>query len=895
MVLDIKTKYSDIAKQVDNLNKKSKNVRFKNDTASKKKNKGDKKKNQSREQKKKEKERLRKEREAEMGKIKKEKEKARQEKLELKRKAKEEKIKERERKKAEREKEKAKALEMKRKAKEEKRKEKERLAKEKEEKLRKEKEAREKERQKQLEMQRQAKEAEIKEREKKKQELEQEKLRQLELKKKAQEAELKKREKIEQERIKEQERLDRERKKQLKKIEEEKLRQAELERQAQEQKKKEKERLRKEREAEMGKIKKEKEKARQEKLELKRKAKEEKIKERERKKAEREKEKAKALEMKRKAKEEKRKEKERLAKEKEEKLRKEKEAREKERQKQLEMQRQAKEAEIKEREKIATQHEDKIRQEPEQKFDQSRIEVVKNIDYEVINLKDESELSKVVKEIHEGDIIYERTGFGWKGLGSRRIVLDETLKQYVYEVLEPKLTPEEEKIKKRLIHLFRTRADVDVSSVYDKLREEILEKTLDDLREKYRIDLDEKSKNKIYYYIYQDFVGYGKIDIPMHDEGIEDISCDGCNIPIFLYHKQFESIRTNIVFTTPEELDSFVIKLSQMCGKQISVYEPVVDGKLEDGSRLQVTLGKTITKYSTFTIRRFREDPLTPVDLVANNTMDINMAAYFWLVIEKGASVLFCGGTASGKTTMLNALSMFLPTSYKIVSVEDTREINLPHENWIAGTTRTGFSSSEASKTGKDIDMFDLIRVALRQRPKAIIVGEVRGKEAYTLFQAMTTGHLSYSTVHASDMHSLIQRLESPPINLPRSLLTSLDMVVFLNNLTVNGNPVRRITNITEIIKLDPDTNRLVTVSPFYWVSEVEDRFENTGGSKILNKIKLENMWTDEKLEEDLEKRKKVLKWMMENKLRSYVQVGNIISEYYNDPKNLLKKIEDSK
>ena len=246
-----------------------------------------------------------------------------------------------------------------------------------------------------------------------------------------------------------------------------------------------------------------------------------------------------------------------------------------------------------------------------------------------------------------------------------------------------------------------------------------------------------------------------------------------------------------------------------MCGKQISVYEPVVDGKLFDGSRLQCTLGKTITKNSTFTIRRFREDPLTPIDLIKNNTMSIEMAAYFWMTIEKGASVLFCGGTASGKTTALNALSLFLPFSYKIVSVEDTREINLPHENWIAGTTRTGFSSSEQSKTGKDIDMFDLIRVALRQRPRAIIVGEVRGREAYSLFQAMTTGHLSYSTVHASDMHSLIQRLESPPIELPRALLTSLDLVVFLNSLTVKGKPVRRITNVTEIIKLDPETNRL--------------------------------------------------------------------------------------
>lgn len=625
------------------------------------------------------------------------------------------------------------------------------------------------------------------------------------------------------------------------------------------------------------------------KLKIKRKTREERIKEKQRK-----------LEMKKKAKEEKKRLREETLKKKKAEL----EKRKKEKLKQLELKKKAREEKqkkkktLKEKQTLKTLPSTKkyeVSIPPKTDFDQSKVEVVKNMDKEVINLKGESELTKIIEEVHEGDIVYERTGFGWKGLGSRRILFDEKLKQYIYEVIEPQLTKEEEKIKDKLIHLFRTRADVDVSGMDEQRKKEQLGNILDELIEKNHIKISDESKDKIYYYIHQEFVGYGKIDIPMHDEGIEDISCDGVNIPIFIYHKKFESIKSNIVFRNSDELDSFVIKLSQMCGKQISVYEPVVDGKLFDGSRLQVTLGKTITKDSTFTIRRFREDPLTPVDLVDNNTMSVEMAAYFWLVIEHGASVLFCGGTASGKTTMLNALSLFLPTAYKIVSVEDTREINLPHENWIAGTTRTGFSSSEQSKTGKDIDMFDLIRVALRQRPRAIIVGEVRGKEAYTLFQAMTTGHLSYSTVHASDMHSLIQRLESPPINLPRSLLTALDLVVFLNNLTVDGKPVRRVTNVTEIIKLDPETNRLVTVSPFYWISEVDDRFKNTGGSKILNKIKLQNMWSDEKLEQEIQNRIKILEWMRKNKIRSYREVGEIISEYHNNPQELLKKIEDSK
>jgi flagellar protein FlaI len=490
-------------------------------------------------------------------------------------------------------------------------------------------------------------------------------------------------------------------------------------------------------------------------------------------------------------------------------------------------------------------------------------------------------------------IIDEKKGFGWNGLGSRKIVYDNILKEYRYEIDEPHLTSDEQFIKNKIIYLFRTRVDLDVFDMTDQEKSAYLQKALDEILRDNHIKLSDSAKQKIYYHIFRDFNGYGKIDILMHDECIEDISCDGQSIPIFIYHKNYESILSNIIFDNGDELDSFVVKLSQMSGKQISVYEPVVDGKLLDGSRLQTTLGRTITQHSTFTIRKFREDPLTPIDLIENNTMSVHMAAYFWMAIEQSSSILFCGGTATGKTTMLNALSLFLPAAYKIVSIEDTREINLPHENWIAGTTRTGFSSSDATKTGKDIDMFDLVRIALRQRPKAIIVGEIRGREAYTLFQAMTTGHLSYSTIHASNLHALIQRLESPPISLPRVLLTSLDLVVFLNSVTIKGSPARRVTDVTEIIKLDPDSNRLVTMTPFRWVSEAEDIFESNGGSRILNRIKIQHGWTDEQLHEELNNRMVILDWMRRNNLRSYHQVGLIVSEYHKDPEAVLKKVQE--
>ena len=467
------------------------------------------------------------------------------------------------------------------------------------------------------------------------------------------------------------------------------------------------------------------------------------------------------------------------------------------------------------------------------------------------------------------------------------------LREYVYELIEPQLEEKEKQIKNKLTYLFRTRADTDDFDVDEKGKNEYLARSLQIIIKDNHIKLEAESKDKIFYHILRDFAGYGKIDILMHDEGIEDISCDGQEIPLFIFHKKYESISSNIIFDCGDALDSFVVKLSQIAGKQISVYNPVVDGKLTDGSRLQTTLARTITQDSTFTIRKFKEDPLTPIDLINNNTMSLHMAAYFWMVIEQNASMLFCGGTATGKTTMLNALSLFLPASFKIVSIEDTRELNLPHKNWIAGTTRTGFSSSEATKSGKDIDMFDLVRVALRQRPQAIIVGEIRGKEAYTLFQAMTTGHLSYSTIHASNLRALIQRLENPPISLPRVLLTSLDLAVFLNTVTVDGMPARRVTNVNEIIKLDPESNRLVTMTPFSWVSERDDRFEYSGGSSMFDKIKLQRGWNDEQLHQELSNRMVVLEWMKRRNLRSYEQVGKIVSEYRKNPGSVLRKVKE--
>jgi flagellar protein FlaI len=489
-------------------------------------------------------------------------------------------------------------------------------------------------------------------------------------------------------------------------------------------------------------------------------------------------------------------------------------------------------------------------------------------------------------------IIEEQKGFGWKKQGEKRIIYDHDKHEYVFEVIEPQLNEEEKQTKNEISHLFKMLADINTFDMTSEEKEKFLETTIEKVISDNHIYFEEESKDTIFYHIFRDFLGYGRIDILMHDDGIEDISCDGPDTPIFIHHRKYEAIETNIYFDTEPELNSFLVRLCQVSGKQISIFSPIVDGKLPDGSRLQATLARTVTKGSTFTIRKFKEVPLTPIDLIEYKSMSSEMAAYFWMAIEDGASILFCGGTASGKTTALNALMLFIPSSHKIISIEDTREVNIPHKNWIAGTTRKGFATGDESKSGKDIDMFDLIRAALRQRPRVIIVGEVRGKEAYSLFQAMATGHTAYATVHASTIHTLIQRLENPPIELPRALLTSLDVIVFQNAVDIGGKMVRRMTSVTEIIKLDTDTNQLIFMAPYTWVSKTDDRFDSTGSSKIFNRIKQQNDWTDEQLKQELENRILVLEWMKKKNIRSYKEFGKIIAEYKKYPEKILELIK---
>src|SRR2546422_11127371 len=360
-----------------------------------------------------------------------------------------------------------------------------------------------------------------------------------------------------------------------------------------------------------------------------------------------------------------------------------------------------------------------------------------------------------------------------------RILYDTMANEYFYEAIEPKLLEEESEIldvlKEILVENLEMLDDADRGR-----KENYLRRIVDVVLRELGVELLPVSKERIMYYVFRDFIRYGAIDVVMTDPQVEDVSCDGVRVPLYIYHRKYGSIPSNLKFDNAEELDTFVVWLAQRSGKHISVAQPMLDATIPDGSRLQATLGMHVTKRgSSFTIRRFPENPFTPLDLVRFKTMSPAMVAYMWVAIENGQSMLICGGTASGKTTTLNAILLFIPPQMKILSLADTRELNLPHENWVPLLTRAGFGGRVVA-TGKpagEIDMFDLLTAALRQRPQYMMIGEVRGPEAFVVFQAMATGKSAYTTVHADDVQAIVHRLENHPLNPPRALVAALDNV----------------------------------------------------------------------------------------------------------------------
>ncbi len=429
-----------------------------------------------------------------------------------------------------------------------------------------------------------------------------------------------------------------------------------------------------------------------------------------------------------------------------------------------------------------------------------------------------------------------------------------------YRIVEPALSAEERRwlgeIRRRLFarDLLRPKNGADAEAC---LRERIATVARADLQLK-----DPDLQDRLTYYLIRDLVGFGRIDVPMRDPDVEDISCDGVGIPLFVQHRRWGSLVTNVCFSDPHELDLFVGNLAQRAGRHLSIAEPLVEGTLPGGARLQASLGAQVTtRGSTFTIRRFRERALSPTDLVRSGTIDAQTMAYLWLAIEAGRSFVVIGGTASGKTTTLNALLHFVPAERKIVSIEDTRELYLPQENWVPLVTRDAapWAEEAGSRPAGAVDMYDLLSAALRQRPQYLVVGEVRGREAYTVFQAMSTGRTCCATFHAENLRAMVQRMENPPISLPRALLGALPLVLVQALVRVGDTPARRVRSVVEIDGLDPETEEVVASTIYRW-DAASDRFRTSGQSRLLEQLARERGVGIDAIQREVERRR----WLLE-------------------------------
>lgn len=458
--------------------------------------------------------------------------------------------------------------------------------------------------------------------------------------------------------------------------------------------------------------------------------------------------------------------------------------------------------------------------------------------------------------------------------------------ELVYEIEEPKLTPEENSYKDQIIFAMRNLINFDsiVESNMDLLLEYI-DKRFKLLAVELGITLSYESYRKIYYYLCRDFIGLNEADPLLRDYFVEDIECNGVNTPVYIVHRIYRNIKTNLVFKDMDLLESFVEKLAQRCGKYISYANPILDGSLPDGSRVNATYTKDITSRGpTFTIRKFTKVPWTPPQLLALRTLSPEMLAYLWVLVQYKMNVLIAGGTSSGKTTLLNAMAFFIPPEARVVSIEDTREINLPRENWLPSVVR---GATGGGSTG-EIDLFSLLKSSFRQNPDYVIVGEVRGKEAYVLFQGMASGHSSISTMHGDSVDTVIKRLETPPIELSPTLLNILDCVCIMTHAIAQKQETRKLREIVEIINVDSKGIAL-TSTPFVWNS-LEDQFYFKKSSKIFEKIAKRYGIRIEDLEMEFRRRVELIYKLYKKGVFEFEKVQDIITEYYKKPEKILKQ-----
>jgi len=466
-------------------------------------------------------------------------------------------------------------------------------------------------------------------------------------------------------------------------------------------------------------------------------------------------------------------------------------------------------------------------------------------------------------------------------------VLEETAtNDRHYRVTEPVLDEYEEYVLEELTKVLRNDLMYhDVEDGDDKA--ETFTRRAGELVAAHTAAIEPLSVHKILYYLRRDFIDYERIDPIMRDGKVEDISCDGVEVPVFVYHREHRDLDTNVSFDR-RALSSFVTRMAQRSGKHLSVSNPLVDASLPEGSRVQLTFGGDVaTRGPNFTIRQFSSVPDTPVDLVNWGTFSVDQMAYLWLAIENNRSLLFAGGTGAGKTTSLNAVSFFIPEKSKVVSIEDTREISLPHENWVQSVTR---ESATAGGRG-EVTMYQQLQTALRQRPEYILVGEIRteAKVALTFFQAMATGHTAYTTVHSESVRGVINRLENEPLGVPTQMLKELDIISIQRQVMLGDERVRRNDSITELLARG-DAEDISVNDVFEWDPRT-DSYNEAFESEVLQEIADDRGWSARRLDREFERRKEVLRHLIRNDVTWYEDVARTIHAFIDDQERVLEAL----
>ncbi|MEM7821588.1 MAG: type II/IV secretion system ATPase subunit [Candidatus Aenigmatarchaeota archaeon] len=470
---------------------------------------------------------------------------------------------------------------------------------------------------------------------------------------------------------------------------------------------------------------------------------------------------------------------------------------------------------------------------------------------------------------------------------------DKDNKELIYNLIEPTIDKNEkemlEKISEGLIEIIDV--SIDIIKNHGNLINYI-EKNVSKVIKEYGIKVTPSQYIKIMYYVYRNFVGLNEIEALMQDPNIEDISCDGVATPIYVIHRKFGSIKTNIIYNDIEKLRDFIVKLAEKCGRFVSYAEPILSGTLPDGSRVSATFaGDVATRGPVFSIRKFGEKPFSPIEQIEMNTASPEILAYLWFLIENGANILIIGGTATGKTSFLNSLCMFIPLEAKIVSIEDTREIRIPHEHWVPGLARVGFGipTPTGEKYG-GISLFDLLKESFRQNPDYVIVGETRGAETYVMFQGMSSGHKCMSTFHAGSLETMIKRLTTPPIDLSPSLIESLDVVILMIHAKEKGKSARRIKEIVEIISVNPKTDEVETKTIFTW-NPATDEYEKVNKSVKVGRLILSKGGIEEEGFAEIDRMKSVLEWLRKNGIKAYLEVIKYINLYHKEQEKIMEMI----